>query len=64
MLKVCKLAFFLNVHIYEVRLIKNSSLGRTWFYDNYGAVRDILQNHLTEVPIYIVLLIVCMCIMC
>jgi hexose-6-phosphate dehydrogenase len=23
--------------------------GRTWFYDNYGAIRDLLQNHLTEV---------------
>jgi hexose-6-phosphate dehydrogenase len=23
--------------------------GRTWFYDNYGAVRDLLQNHLSEV---------------
>jgi hexose-6-phosphate dehydrogenase len=39
-------------HVESVEVVmkeKEDVEGRTWFYDNYGAVRDILQNHLTEV---------------
>ncbi len=23
--------------------------GRTWFYNDYGIIRDVLQNHLTQI---------------
>lgn len=40
-----------NDHIERVEIVlkeKNDCKGRTKFYDHYGVIRDVMQNHMTE----------------
>lgn len=46
-----------DVHV-DVTLIEMENVqGRTMFYDEYGVIRDVMQNHMTQVcvcsPIYL-----------
>lgn len=46
---------FTNKHVQSVKVVMTeaeSCEGRTSFYDEYGVVRDVHQNHLTEVCPY------------